>query len=293
MTTAEIYQGGIAALTENLPTAEIMQLGLSALAENEASAEVEQLGASALTVNKASAEVEQLGMIAFVSYYPDYRIYQDGLEALTVNESAADVEQLGIIALTRNNSQAQIYGAGMMAFVSYVAPPTPAPVQAPPRKPGTPVDIQVAYDPDTHELDVVFNGTDFALDETPGSVLLLSLLTDRRAHPDDTWPVAVPDWANPSSFTARRGAVTDSLDPMGYLAGSRMWELHRRLMDAQTPNDAQDYIVESVQPLETLRGYALQVEVKEVTQTILGYRVRCGSTTVQITTPMQNFGGLN
>ncbi|MDE3106518.1 MAG: phage GP46 family protein, partial [Acidobacteriota bacterium] len=167
-----------------------------------------------------------------------------------------------------------------MAFVRYVTPPTPAPLSVT-RKPGTRIDAALAYDPTLRALDTVFDGTDFVLDETPASVLLGSLLVDRRAHPDDTWPQPVPDWANPSSLNARKGWVGDALDQNGLLAGSRLWELDRRLSVEQTRSDCQDYLVEAVQPLESQRGYAIKIQVDWEMPQILGYSVTVGSTTIQ------------
>ena len=147
---------------------------------------------------------------------------------------------------------------------------------------GSTIDIQVAYSATLRGCDVVFNGTDFALDATPASVLLLSLLAGRRAAPVDTRPTPVPDWWTPSSSTARAGYPGDALAPSGALAGSRLWELERRLADDQARQDCQDYIAEALTPLETQRGYAMQIAVEYVAPQILGYRVRAGSTTIQL-----------
>ena len=118
MTTAAIYQDGLAALTVNNPRAE-----------------VEQLGSSALTVNNPRAEVEQLGVMAFVTYYPNDLVHQNGIMALTVNNPRAEIEQMGAAALTVNNPQAQIYNAGIIAFVSYIqGPPPGAPLVSSGRK---------------------------------------------------------------------------------------------------------------------------------------------------------------
>ena len=147
---------------------------------------------------------------------------------------------------------------------------------------GDVIDIALTYDNAARDLDVVFNGVDFEIDPTPASVLLHSLVVRRRAHPDDPWPASVPDWANPSSFTARGGWVGDALDPNGWLVGSRLWELDRRLADDQTRSDCQDYLVEALAPLETSRGYAIAVQTGWEMPQILGYSVTVGSTTLQL-----------
>ncbi|WP_298283128.1 phage GP46 family protein [Acidocella sp.] len=141
----------------------------------------------------------------------------------------------------------------------------------------------MAYSATLRGCDVVYAGSDFVLDATPASVLLISLLNNRRAHTDDTWPAPVPDWANPSSLTARGGWCGDALDPSGNLAGSRLWEAERRVANEETRQDVQDYVVEAVQPLESWRGYALRMATQYLAPTILAYRVQAGSTTVQLT----------
>ncbi len=281
MTQANVYQLGGEALTVNNPAAQVEQLGVEALTVNNPSAQVEQFGAQALTVNNPLAQIFQAGLLAFVVYAPAYEVYQLGAEALTINNPPAQVEQLGAEALTVNDPAAQIFQAGLMAFVRYVAPASAAPLTVA-RKPGTRIDAAMTYDPSFRALDAVFDGHDFVLDETPASVLLHSLLVDRRAHPDDTWPTPVPDWANPSSLNARKGWVGDALDLNGQLVGSRLWELDRRLADEQTRSDCQDYLVEAVQPLEAQRGYAIQIQVAWELPQILGYSVTVGSTTIQL-----------
>ncbi len=73
------------------------------------------------------------------------------------------------------------------------------------------MDIALAYNPANRRSDVVFTGTDFALDATPASAMLMSVCANRRAKPDDVVPVVVTDWARPQSFTARGGYAGDAL----------------------------------------------------------------------------------
>ncbi len=281
LTEAEISQLGAQALTVNNPEAEIFQFGAQALTVNDPAAEISQLGAQALTVNNPAARIFQAGLLAFVQYYPPYQVFQLGAEALTINDPQAQIGQLGAQALTINEPDAQVFQLGLMAFVRYVPAATPAPLTVT-RKPGTRIDVALTYDSSLRALDTVFDGKDFVLDDTPASVLLGSLLVDRRAHPDDTWPPAVPDWANPSSLSARKGWVGDALDQHGLLVGSRLWELDRRLAEEQTRSDCQDYLVEAVQPLESQRGYAIKIQVAWEMPQILGYSVTVGSTTIQL-----------
>jgi phage gp46-like protein len=145
------------------------------------------------------------------------------------------------------------------------------------------VDIALTYDPVRRGCDVVFNGTDFALDATPASAMLMSVCADRRAKPDDALPSPVDDWAHPNSFTARRGYPGDALDPAGGKVGSRMWLLQRRLEDEQTRTDAENYLLEACSWLESVRNLAVQITVRWIAPQFLGYRVRAGKTVLQLT----------
>ncbi|OYV32827.1 MAG: hypothetical protein B7Z80_25785 [Rhodospirillales bacterium 20-64-7] len=144
------------------------------------------------------------------------------------------------------------------------------------------MDIALAYNPDWKCCDVVFNGTDFALDPTPASAMLMSILAKRRAAPDDVLPTPMTDWANPASLNARGGYPGDALDTAGQLTGSRTWLLARRLADEQTRQDCENYVAEGLAWLESIRGYALSLLVRYVAPGILGYRARAGNTTVQL-----------
>ena len=79
------------------------------------------------------------------------------------------------------------------------------------------MDVALQYDPVKRCCDLVFNGRDFALDYTPGSAMLFSILAERRAANDDVLPDTVPDYTAPSTFIARRGAdlAGDRAEPGG------------------------------------------------------------------------------
>lgn len=146
---------------------------------------------------------------------------------------------------------------------------------------GVSFDAALTYNFEQGGLDAVLTGTDFAVDNTPASVLLHALLVDRRAHPDDVWPTPVPDWSHPDTLTARRGWVGDALDASGQLVGSRLWELERRLANEQTRADCQNYLVEALTPLEQSRGYAVKIQVSPFAGQTLPYSVTAGATTIQ------------
>ncbi len=145
-----------------------------------------------------------------------------------------------------------------------------------------PMDIALAYNPALKCCDVVFNGTDFALDTTPASAMLFSLLARRRAKPDDVVPSPVRDWAHPHSLNARGGWAGDALDKNGQLSGSLLWLYERALASEETRNGVEAAVAEAVGWLETIRGLALQISVGYVKPQILGYRVRAGNTAVAL-----------
>ncbi len=147
------------------------------------------------------------------------------------------------------------------------------------------VDIALAYDPINRRCDVVFNGSDFALDTTPASAVLMSTFADRRAHTDDPLTDAVPDWSNPSSLVARRGWCGDFLSAAGGLVGSRLWLLGRRKATEATRKDAEGYAVEAYAWLESSRNYAVQIVVRLVTTLdtpAMGILVQVGRTKLSL-----------
>lgn len=282
MTSAAIGQAGATTFTLNNPTAVLSSVGLLAMTANDPASAVAQAGALAMTLNDPEAAVTQAGVLAWVTYDLPYAVAQAGVVALTVNDPEAAITEAGVLAVTINDPAAAITQAGVLAWVTYVPPPGPAPVKAAPRAPGTPIDVQLVYDPALRCCDVVFNGTDFALDTTPASAMLMTLLAKRRANPDDKLPATVPNWHAPNQFNARGGYPGDALDPTGALNGSRMWLFSRRLADEETFADVQNCLAEDMAWLETVRGLALQITVEWIAAQILGYRVRAGSTTVSL-----------
>ncbi len=145
------------------------------------------------------------------------------------------------------------------------------------------MDIALQYDPVMRRCDVVFNGRDFALDATPASAMLFSLLADRRAEPDDVLPDTVPDYLAPSTFIARRGWCGDWLDALGRLVGSRFWLLRRAKASEATRRAAESYVAQGLGWLETDRNLAVQVTVRWVKPGILGILARCGQTKLSLT----------
>jgi phage gp46-like protein len=143
-------------------------------------------------------------------------------------------------------------------------------------------DIAFQYNPEARCCDVVFNGTDFAFDETPASAMLFSILAKRRANPDDTLPSPIDNWSEPASFTARGGTPCDALDQSGQLSGSRVWLYDRSDNSEETRQGVESAIAESVAWLETIRGLALSLRVRWVASQILGFKLQAGNTVLQL-----------
>ena len=146
------------------------------------------------------------------------------------------------------------------------------------------MDIAVAYDPATRRCDLVFNGRDFARDATPLSAMLISLGTDRRARPDDALPdaFAATNPAGPATLLGRRGWCGDAFDTVGRLIGSRLWLLAREKHTEQTRKRAEQIVAEAVAWLRIERGLVVEVTVRWINRTTLGFRVRSGAATAEI-----------
>ena len=144
------------------------------------------------------------------------------------------------------------------------------------------MDVALQYDPVKRCCDLVFNGRDFALDYTPGSAMLFSILAERRAANDDVLPDTVPDYTAPSTFIARRGWCGDFLDALGRLTGSRFWLLRRAKATEETRRSAEVYFAEALIWLETERNLAVQITVRWVKPGVLGILARCGKASLSL-----------
>lgn len=87
-------------------------------------------------------------------------------------------------------------------------------------------------------------------DSTLSTAVIVSLLTDRRAEPDDRLPVETPRTG--SIGPDRRGWCGDALsDIAGDRIGSRLWLLVREKQTEETRRRAEAYIHEALQWLVT------------------------------------------
>lgn len=142
------------------------------------------------------------------------------------------------------------------------------------------IDTALAYDPATRRCDLVFDGTDFVLDDTPATPVLTAIGLDRRARPDDELPDTTTDTYSPATLSRKRGWCLDFLDPLGRLVGSRMWLLKRRKQTEQTRLDAETYLREALEPLANARGWPISVTVRWMGQGLLAWRAAVGQVVV-------------
>lgn len=108
------------------------------------------------------------------------------------------------------------------------------------------VTIALQYDAARRRADLRLSGGTLALDATPQSPALVSLLADRRARPDDPLPMPEAPLLQPDMLDPRRGWCGDALDPEGRRTGSRLWLLQRAKETEATRRRAEDYAREAL-----------------------------------------------
>jgi phage gp46-like protein len=108
-------------------------------------------------------------------------------------------------------------------------------------------------------IDLLLGSNGLALEDTLRSAIIISLLTDRRALPDDRLPEdIIPGQPIPPD---RRGWAGDALSSLpDDRIGSRLWLLSREKQTEETRLRAIEYIREAVSWLIT-DGYASSVSI--------------------------------
>lgn len=144
----------------------------------------------------------------------------------------------------------------------------------------------LVFDPATQRCDLAFDGTDLALDLTPGTTLLVAVGSDRRAHPDDVLPDVAPPGYAPAALNARRGYPGDALDALGRYIGSRLWLLRRRKQTEATRRLAESIVAEAVGFFETDLAMPVTLTVRWVVAGMLGIWVKLGAQTMSLTVPV-------
>lgn len=127
---------------------------------------------------------------------------------------------------------------------------------------GTPfVDLALAYDSQMRCCDLVFDGTDFVLDDTPATPLLIAIGCNRRAHADDDIPNVSFDPTVPSTLLARGGWPGDALDSAGALIGSRVWVYLAQKQTEPVRRGIEGAAAEALDFFESVREQAVALSV--------------------------------
>lgn len=150
-----------------------------------------------------------------------------------------------------------------------------------------PLDIALAWQPNQRWFDVMLaprasGGMDFALDRTPATQMIVSLVCDRRAQPDDTLPQAITDFATPETLTGARGWCADFLDPLGRLCGGRFWLFDREKQTEAVRRRGEAYAAEALAGVETRWLVALTITVRWLRRGVLAVTAIAGPTRVQV-----------
>lgn len=144
-------------------------------------------------------------------------------------------------------------------------------------------DLALAYDPIRRRCDLVIgDDCDLMIDETSIPAILLSIGLDRRAAADDPLPDGRSQFLTPSSFSERRGAVGDALDPFGGITGSKLWLLNRAKQTETTRLMCEFWLAEALAWAEAETGAAAEIEVEWLRRGVLGYRVMVADSSVSL-----------
>ncbi len=113
------------------------------------------------------------------------------------------------------------------------------------------------------DIDLALGLSGLLKDEGLRTAIIVSLMTDRRAEPDDRLPEDAGDNLSSNLLPPdRRGWCGDALaETPGARVGSRLWLLHREKQTEETRRRAIAYIEESLQWLIDDR-HAADIEVK-------------------------------
>jgi phage gp46-like protein len=148
-----------------------------------------------------------------------------------------------------------------------------------------PRDLAVSFDAASRRFDLVLDRAtrNLALDRTPASAMIMSVLSDRRARDDDDFQTAADPTA-PPLLDPKRGWWADFMDPLGRSLGSRLWLLQRAKQTEATRRTAETMAAEGVADLEKDRGLSMLVAARWGQQRgLLLLLVRAGATEISVT----------
>lgn len=144
-------------------------------------------------------------------------------------------------------------------------------------------DIALVFNPETRSCDLALGPDgDLLIDETPLTPMLISLGSDRRAHPDDDLPTGVDALNASSSFVARRGWAGDALDPFGRRIGSRLWLLDREKQDELSRLFVEDIAREALRWVGAETGTPAGITVSWLRRGVLALTCRVADTELSL-----------
>jgi phage gp46-like protein len=141
-------------------------------------------------------------------------------------------------------------------------------------------DVALTINPVTGRFDVSIANGDLAIDRTPATPLIMSVLTDRRAQAGDVLPVS--ETTTGPIFNARRGWAGDALDRNGQFIGSRFWLLLRAKQTEDTRLTAISYGTQATAWIGLKAGAAVAVSASWLRRGVLGVVFQVGNTTVNL-----------
>lgn len=149
-------------------------------------------------------------------------------------------------------------------------------------------DLALSYDRNMRRCDLVLGDDgDLVIDETPIPAILLSVGLDRRAAPDDPLPDGRSRFLTPSSFSERRGAIADGINPFGERTGSKLWLLNRAKHTDTTRLMCEFWLAEALAWAEPETGAPAEIEVEWLRPGVLGYRVMIADSSVSLTKTLE------
>ncbi|WP_417436607.1 phage GP46 family protein [Hoeflea sp.] len=149
-------------------------------------------------------------------------------------------------------------------------------------------DLALSYDRNMRRCDLVLGDDgDLVIDETPIPAILLSVGLDRRAAPDDPLPDGRSRFLTPSSFSERRGAIADGINPFGERTGSKLWLLNRAKHTDTTRLMCEFWLAEALAWAERETGDPAEIEVEWLRPGVLGYRVMIADSSVSLTKTLE------
>ncbi|WP_417423626.1 phage GP46 family protein [Hoeflea sp.] len=150
-------------------------------------------------------------------------------------------------------------------------------------------DLALRYDSKLRRCDLVLGDAgDLVIDETPIPAILLSVGLDRRAAPDDPLPDGRSQFLTPSSFSERRGAIADGLNPLGEMTGSKLWLLNRAKHTETTRLMCEFWLADALAWAEPETGAPAEIEVEWLRRGVLGYRVMVGDSSVSMSRTVED-----